>query len=81
MIQGMRQNRSYEGAKSQWGEPPELSQGEFSVFLLAALGLCSCAGFPLAVNGWGYSPAAVCELLIAVPSLVEDHSLERQGLQ
>ena len=52
-----------------------------SFFLLAALGLCCCAGFPLVMEGGGYSPAAVCKLLTAVASPAADHRLQRQGLQ
>ena len=34
------------------------------------LGLCHCMGFSLVVASVGYFPAAVCQLLIAVASLV-----------
>ena len=40
---------------------------------MAVLGLCHCVGLSLAT---GYSLAAVCELLLAVASLVAEHGLE-----
>ena len=39
-------------------------------YLLALLGLCHCMGFSLVVASVGYFPAAVCQLLIAMASLV-----------
>ena len=41
----------------------------------AVLGLCCRTGFSLVVGSWGHSPAMVCELLIAVASLVAEHGL------
>ena len=38
-------------------------------------GLCYFAGFSLAVASEGYSPVALCRLLIAVASLVAKHRL------
>ena len=38
---------------------------------LALLGLCCCQGFSLVAGSRGYSPVAMCRLLIAVASLVE----------
>ena len=39
------------------------------------LGLCYCAGLSLVVESGGYSPVAVLRHLIAVASLVAEHSL------
>ena len=44
-------------------------------YLLAALGLCCCAGFSLVVESRGYSLIVVRELLIVVASLVVEHRL------
>ena len=41
----------------------------------AVLGLCCRTGFSLVVGSRGHSPAVVCELLIAVASLVAEHGL------
>ena len=40
------------------------------ILILSALGLCGCSGFPLVVEGGGYSPVAVQGLLIALGSLL-----------
>ena len=45
-----------------------------SIYLfLTVLHLCCCMGFSLVVASEGYSPVAVCGLLVVVASLVEDH--------
>ena len=40
---------------------------------LTVLHLCCCMGFSLVVASEGYSPVAVCGLLVVVASLVEEH--------
>ena len=40
------------------------------ISLLAVLGLCCCADFSVVAARRAYSPAVMCELLIAVVSLV-----------
>ena len=45
------------------------------LFILAVLGLCSCAGFSLVAASRGYSLLEVLELLIAVASLFAEHGL------
>ena len=47
----------------------------FNNFILAVLGLHCCVGFSLVVESRGYSLVAVCGLLIAMASLIEEHSL------
>ena len=48
--------------------------------MLAVLGLCRCAGISLVVVGED-SPVAVCQLLIAVASLVAEQGLQGAGSQ
>ena len=43
--------------------------------LLAALGLCCCAGFSLVVESRGYSLVAMHRYAISVASLVAEHRL------
>ena len=47
----------------------------FIVIYLTVLGLHCCTGFPLVVASQGYSPVAVCGLLIAAASLVSEQRL------
>ena len=49
------------------------------LFISAVLSLCCRMGFSLVLESGGYSLVGVCELLIAVTSLVAEHSL--QGTQ
>ena len=44
-------------------------------YLLAVLDLCCCVSFSLVVVSRGYSPVAMCRLLIEAASLVVEHRL------
>jgi len=56
-----------------WDDPIDDFLKRF--FFFAVLGLHCCTGFSLVAVSGGYSPAAVCRLLIAVASLVAKHRL------
>ena len=45
------------------------------ICVLAAVGLCCCMGFPLVAASRGRSPVVLCRLLVALASLVAEHSL------